>query len=111
MNLLLLSAATAAAILVTTTRFIGIKNVIKYGVMVDVIATAFLCFVFAGTFIGMSIAICAGLIIAVTLSIAKRVYKMLERSGKVTPLQKVKVVKTKRRISISFPALPKLKRA
>lgn len=50
----------------------GIKNVVKADILVDVGATFFLIWIFAGTFAGMMSGLIAGAIISVFLYIAKK---------------------------------------
>lgn len=89
--ILIMAAASVAAILITLSRMIGFHNVIKYSVLVDFAVSAILVFMFFGTFIGMMIAIIAGLMMAMFLSIVRKVYK---------PKQPIKPPKSNIKISI-----------
>ena len=51
---------------------VGFKRVLAYDVIVDVVATIGLMYVFAGTYSGMMAAIIGGLFISVVLIIAKQ---------------------------------------
>jgi len=62
---------TAAAALITTARVLGIKRMIKHSTLVDATVTVGLGAALMGTATGMLTAIIAGLIVALTLSVAK----------------------------------------
>jgi hypothetical protein len=51
---------------------VGFKRVLGYDVIVDIVATIGLMYIFAGTYSGMMAAIIGGLFISVVLIIAKR---------------------------------------
>ena len=55
---------------------VGFKRVLAYDVIVDVVATIGLMYVFAGTYSGMMAAIVGGLFISIVLIIAKKVYEL-----------------------------------
>ena len=70
-EVLMLAAASVAAILLTLSRVVGTKTIIKYSVLVDVLATILFFVVFAGTLGGTLVAVMAGLFMAIILTIAK----------------------------------------
>ena len=50
------------------------KKVLYFDVFVDIVASAFLMLIFAGTFAGMMAAVVGGAIISITLYFAKKVF-------------------------------------
>tara|TARA_B100000795_G_scaffold143989_1_gene107818 strand:+ start:310 stop:615 length:306 start_codon:yes stop_codon:yes gene_type:complete len=51
---------------------VGLKRVLAYDVIVDIVATIGLMYIFAGTYAGMMAAIVGGLFISIALIIAKK---------------------------------------
>lgn len=68
--IIVLSACTCAAFLITLSRIIGLGRVVKHGKIIDIVFTITLLFVFAGSLTGMLVAILAGLMMAVFLMLA-----------------------------------------
>ena len=62
----------ACGILFLLLKF-GYNRIIKHDILIDVCATFFLIWIFAGTFSGMMAGLLAGAIISVFLYVAKRV--------------------------------------
>ena len=72
---------------------VGFKRVLAYDVIVDVVATIGLMYVFAGTYSGMMAAIIGGLFISVVLIIAKQFvsYKKLSCSWVLYSVKNIKL--------------------
>ena len=68
---LLAGFISACAILFLLAK-IGMKRVLNYDIIVDVVSTLALIFMFAGTFAGMMAAILGGAIISIVLFILKK---------------------------------------
>lgn len=67
-----MSVCTVAAFFVTAARVMSVKLLLGYATIVDVAFTVGLLFVFSGTLGGMLIAVLAGLMMAVCLSVMRR---------------------------------------
>lgn len=67
-----LAAVTVAATLVTLSRVISLHKILGYATLIDVLFSIMMLYVFAGTLGGTLVAISAGLIMAVTLTVARR---------------------------------------
>jgi len=76
---------------------VGFKRVLAYDVIVDIVATIGLMYVFSGTYSGMMAAIIGGLFISVVLIIAKRFvnYEKLTCSWVPFAIKNVKVQRPK----------------
>ncbi len=70
--MVLLAAISVGTILTALMRFIGWRTIMKYHGFVDVIFTLAFMWMFSGTVSGMVIAIIAGLILTIVLSIGHR---------------------------------------
>lgn len=80
---LVMAAVLVAATLVTLTRVIGIKRVLRHATLIDVLFTVLAGVMFLGTLSGMLIAVIGGLLMALTLSTMKTVQKLLQRGADV----------------------------
>lgn len=69
--MILAGTLTALAVLILLFK-IGIRRVIKYDILIDILATAFLLVQFGDTFAGMMAAIIGGLLISIVLWTAKK---------------------------------------
>ena len=85
--MILAGILTAAAFLIMLYK-LNIKRILQYDLLVDVVITFFLMWIFAGTFAGMMAAIIGGLMVSIVLVVLKR----------IIPRQKFGVLKTN-----SFP--------
>ena len=89
--IIMLSICTCAAVLLTLGRVIGLRNIIRYSIIVDVMFTVMCFVVFAGTLGGTLVAVMSGLIMAITLTTAKSYYNWAYERGHITvPLKKPK---------------------
>ena len=72
---------------------VGLKRVLAYDVIVDIVATLGLMTIFAGTYAGMMAAIVGGLFISVVLIIAKQFvnYKKLSCSWVPFAIKNIKI--------------------
>ena len=72
---------------------VGFKRVLGYDVIVDIVATIGLMYIFAGTYSGMMAAIIGGLFISVVLIIAKQFvsYKKLSCSWVLYSVKNIKL--------------------
>ena len=68
-----MSAVSVAACLVTLSRVVGWRRILKHATLVDVAFTIGLGLAFMGTLTGMLVAVLGGLLMALTLTIIKRV--------------------------------------
>jgi hypothetical protein len=68
-----MSGVSVAACLVTLNRVIGWQRILRYATLVDVGFTIGLGVLFMGTLTGMLVAVLGGLLMALTLTIAKRI--------------------------------------
>lgn len=68
-----MAAVSVAACLVTLSRVIGWRRILKHATLVDVAFTIGLGLAFMGTLTGMLVAVLGGLLMALTLTIIKRV--------------------------------------
>ena len=68
---LLAGFISACAILFLLAK-IGMKRVLNYDIIVDVVSTLALIFMFAGTFAGMMAAVIGGCLISMTLYLSKK---------------------------------------
>lgn len=66
------AVATVAAALVTGSRVVGFRRILKNATLVDVVFTVGMGVAFAGTLTGLLVAIAAGLLMAVFLTGAKK---------------------------------------
>ena len=67
MEILMLSSAAAAGMVVLALKF-GVRRILGYEVLMDLLITGLLMMSLAGTATGMTIALTAGLITSLTLS-------------------------------------------
>lgn len=89
--IIMLSICTCAAVLLTLGRVIGLRNIIRYSIIVDVLFTVMCFVVFAGTLGGTLVAVMSGLIMAITLTTAKSYYQWAYERGHIKePLKKAK---------------------
>ena len=79
----LMAGTSVAACLVTLSRVIGWKRVLKHSTLIDVSFTAGTFIIFAGTLTGGLVAVLGGLIMALVLSIAKKLASLI--SGRKLP--------------------------
>jgi hypothetical protein len=68
-----LAAVTVAAVLVTLNRVIKLKKLLGLATLIDVLFSVLMLIVFAGTLGGTLVAISAGLLMAVTLSVLRKI--------------------------------------
>jgi hypothetical protein len=68
---------SAAGLLFLIFKF-GVRRVIAYDIPIDITVTAFLVYVFAGTYSGMLAAMVGGLIVSITLFVMKRTMRREE---------------------------------
>lgn len=68
-----MAAVSVAACLVTLSRVVGWRRILKHATLVDVAFTIGLGLAFMGTLTGMLVAVLGGLLMALTLTILKRV--------------------------------------
>lgn len=73
---ILLSSASVAATLVTLNRVVKWKTILKYATVVDIGFTLGMLGLLSGTLGGAASAILAGLLMAVFLTVSRRVHKM-----------------------------------
>jgi hypothetical protein len=69
------STVSVAAVLVTLHRVVGIKRILRHATLVDVAFTVGMTIMFAGTLTGMLVAVLAGLIMALVLSVGRVLMK------------------------------------
>lgn len=74
----LMSLCSVAAFLVMACRVVGVRKVLQYATIIDVIFTVSMCIAMAGTLTGILIGIMAGLILSVILSVAKAALRKLD---------------------------------
>ena len=79
----LMAGTSVAACLVTLSRVIGWKRVLKHSTLIDVSFTAGTFIIFAGTLTGGLVAVLGGLIMALVLTIAKKLAGLI--SGRKLP--------------------------
>lgn len=72
-----MSAVSVAACLVTLSRVIGWKRILRHATLVDVSFTLGTFIIFAGTLTGALVAVLGGLLMALVLSVAKRIQSAL----------------------------------
>ena len=68
-----MAAVSVAACLVTLSRVVGWRLILKHATLVDVVFTIGIGFAFMGTLTGMLVAVLGGLLMALTLTCIKRV--------------------------------------
>lgn len=68
-----MSAVSVAAFLVTLSRVVGWRLILKHATIVDVVFTIGIGVAFMGTLTGMLVAVLGGLLMALTLTCIKRV--------------------------------------
>ena len=71
-----MAVVSVAAFLVTLSRVVGWRRILKHATIVDVVFTIGIGFAFMGTLTGMLVAVLGGLIMALTLTCIKRVVKV-----------------------------------
>lgn len=71
----ILAVASVGAAMVTGSRVIGLRRLVKHSNKVDVAFTAGVGFVLAGTLTGLATAIVAGLFMALLLSVLRLCYR------------------------------------
>ena len=92
-EILLISALTAAAALVTTTGAIGFKNVAKHSTKIDIGLTALFIFIMGGTATyGVLIGLVTGLMIAIYTKTIRTAWQFGENRGLLSPLVEEKPV-------------------
>ena len=83
---IMLALCTTVATLLTLSRFGGLRVVLKYAAVVDIVFTLALMFMFAGTLGGMLVAVMGGLFLSVFLTAAKWVQRAVDDTlNKVDP--------------------------
>jgi|TARA_B110000208_G_C11486213_1_gene327748 hypothetical protein len=72
---------------------VGFKNILGFDILIDIVATIGLMYLFAGTYSGMMAAIIGGLFISVVLIIAKQFinYKKLSCSWVLYSVRNIKL--------------------
>lgn len=68
-----MAAVSVAACLVTLSRVVGWRRILKHATLVDVAFTVGIGLAFMGTLTGMLVAVLGGLLMALTLTVIKRV--------------------------------------
>lgn len=68
-----MSVVSVAAFLVTLSRVVGWRLILKHATLIDVVFTIGIGFAFMGTLTGMLVAVLGGLLMALTLTCIKRV--------------------------------------
>ena len=71
-----MAAVSVAACLVTLSRVVGWRLILKHATLIDVVFTIGIGFAFMGTLTGMLVAVLGGLLMALTLTCIKRVVSM-----------------------------------
>ena len=71
-----MAAVSVAACLVTLSRVVGWRLILKHATLVDVVFTIGIGFAFMGTLTGMLVAVLGGLLMALTLTCIKRAVNM-----------------------------------
>jgi hypothetical protein len=72
-SILFLSCATVAAFLFLMIRIMPWRYIVRFAVPIDIGFSVLAFFGFGGTLTGLCVAICSGLILAIVLTVAKRV--------------------------------------
>lgn len=75
---IMLALCTAIATVLTLSRFGGLRVVLKYAAIVDIVFTVALMFMFSGTLGGMLVAVMAGLFLSIFLTGAKWIVRMVD---------------------------------
>ena len=78
-TLIVLSVCTVLAILITLSRIMSLRTVVKYGAVVDIVFSIALMIVLAGTAVGAASAVVAGLFLAIALTVLKWWFKLVDR--------------------------------
>jgi hypothetical protein len=73
-EILILACLTALGVLILIFKFARIRRILAFDVYIDIFVTISLCFMMAGTFSGVIIALIAGTIISVTLWFLKLLF-------------------------------------
>ena len=68
----ILAAVTVAATLITLARIMDIRKLLGFAVIIDVVFSILMFFIFAGTLGGTLVAVVSGLFMALTLTVARR---------------------------------------
>lgn len=76
----LMSLCCVAAFLVMLIRTVGVRWVLKYATVIDVIFTVVMCIALAGTLTGVLIGILAGLVLTGALTITKWAYSQMDNA-------------------------------
>ena len=71
MEIILLAGLTAAGFILLWIKILGFKRAVKYQVVGDILITGTLLWLGAGTFTGVAMAACAGLMVSLTLGLLK----------------------------------------
>lgn len=96
-----LSLCSVLAILLTLSKIISMKTIIRYGALIDVVTTVVFFVVFQGTLGGTLVAVMSGLIMAIFLSAAKSYWNWAYANGHISePLKAPKAPKTKKTVAI-----------
>lgn len=77
----LLAGVSVAAVLVTGSRVLGLRRMVKHSTKVDVAFTIGAGVALAGTLTGIATAILAGLFMALALTVLKVLYGLVDRCG------------------------------
>lgn len=97
-----LSFCSVFAILLTLSKIISLKTIIRYGALIDIITTVLFFVVFQGTLGGTLVAVMSGLIMAIFLSAAKSYWSWAYENGHISePLKAPKKPKQKATAIIS----------
>lgn len=65
----LMALAAVVATLITLSRFVGIRLILRHAKVVDIVFTVVVCFALAGTITGLLIGIVAGLVMTGILTV------------------------------------------
>lgn len=72
LELITVAIIAATAYLITLTRAIGWRRVLRHSVKVDIAGTILLALLFSGTYIGTAVGVSAGFLIAIFLTACKK---------------------------------------
>lgn len=73
-SIIVLSTVTVGAVLVTGSRVFGLRRIVKHSTKADVAVTVGAGFLLGGTITGLAVAITAGLMFALVMSVMKSFY-------------------------------------
>jgi hypothetical protein len=79
-SIIVLSTVTVGAVLVTGSRVLGLRRIVKHSTKADVAVTVGTGFLLGGTITGLAVAITAGLMFALVMSVLKLAYAAKDRA-------------------------------